>query len=111
MKKEADMTLQELSSKKDCFSTFFVGSPEDFSTDLTLATYLEALYHSESLIPDSSTQEADCAKQRSRVLNSAVKRLAKTEIKGKEHVEEYVRSQRRCYCSPSTMHVDAYSGL
>jgi hypothetical protein len=49
--KEADMTPQELSSKKDPVSTSFLGSEEDFFTDFTLATYLEAISHHEPLIP------------------------------------------------------------
>jgi site-specific recombinase XerD len=97
------MTLQEVSSEKEYFSTSFDGSGEDFFTDLTLATYLEALSHSESLIPAFEEQEAESAKHRGRMLNYAVKRLADIDFRGKEYVEEYVRCQHRSYCSPSTM--------
>jgi integrase/recombinase XerD len=101
--KEADMTPQELSSKKEHVSTSFMGSEEDFFTDLTLETYLEAISHHEPLIPPLDEKEADSAKRRSRMLDQAVKKLALMEFKGKEYVEEYVRCQHRSYCSPNTI--------
>jgi integrase/recombinase XerD len=103
------MTPQELSSEKDYFSTSFMGSEEDFFTDLTLGTYLEAISH-EPLMPASDQIEADCAKRRSRMLELAVKKLALMGFKGKEYVEEYVRCQHRSGCSPSTI-MNSQQGL
>ncbi len=97
------MTPQELPLKKDPVSTSFVSAEEDFFTDLTLGTYLEAISHHEPLIPPLDEHEADSAKRRSRMLDQAVKKLALMEFEGKEYVEEYVRCQHRSYCSPNTI--------
>lgn len=97
------MTPQELSPKKDHFSTPFMPSEEEFSTELTLKTYLEAISHREPLRPASDEIEADSARRRGRALGLAVKKLAGMEIKGKEYVEEYVRCQYRSGCSPNTI--------
>ena len=56
------MTPHELSSEKEHFATSFIGSDEDFSTDLTLETYLEAISHDESRIQSFDVREADSAK-------------------------------------------------
>ncbi len=45
------MTPQELTSEKEYCSTSLVSVEEDFSTDLTLETYLEALSSSEPHTP------------------------------------------------------------
>jgi integrase/recombinase XerD len=97
------MTPQELSSEEDRFSTSFIGLEEDFYTDLTLETYLNAISHSEPVLPAVESREETSAKHRGRALQSAVKKLAAIELKGKEHVEEYVRCQYRAYCSPNTI--------
>jgi integrase/recombinase XerD len=97
------MTRQELSSEEDRFSTSFIGLEEDFYTDLTLETYLNAISHSEPVLPAVESREETSAKHRGRALQSAVKKLAAIELKGKEHVEEYVRCQYRAYCSPNTI--------
>jgi integrase len=97
------MTPQELLSEEDRFSTSFIGLEEDFYTDLTLETYLNAISHSEPVIPAVESREENSAKHRGRALQSAVKKLAAIELKGKEHVEEYVRCQYRAYCSPNTI--------
>jgi integrase/recombinase XerC len=104
------MTPQELSSEKDHFATSFIGSDEDFSTDLTLETYLEAISHDESLIQSFDEREADSAKRRGQVVDHAVKKLAFTEFKGKQYVQEYVRSQHRSRCSPNTIR-NSYQSL
>ena len=85
------MTPQELSSEKDRFSTSFIGLEEDFYTDLTLETYLEALSHSEPVVSVLDSREETSAKRRGRALHNAVKKLTVIEFKGKEYVEEYVR--------------------
>jgi hypothetical protein len=97
------MTPQELSSEEDRFSTSFIGLEEDFYTDLTLETYLNAISRSEPVMPAVESREETSAKHRGRALQSAVKKLAAIELKGKEHVEEYVRCQYRAYCSPNTI--------
>ena len=104
------MTLQEVSSEKDYFSTSFITSEEDFSTDITPQTYLEAISHNEPLMPACDEKEADSAKRRGRVLDHAVKKLVVTDFKGKEYVEEYVRCQHRSYCSPNTIR-NSYQSL
>jgi hypothetical protein len=78
------MTPQALPLKKDPVSTSFMSSEEDFFTDLTLGTYLEAISHHESLIPPLDEHEADSAKRRSRMLDQAVKKLALMAFEGKE---------------------------
>jgi integrase/recombinase XerD len=103
LEKEADMTPQELSSEKDRFSTSFIGLKEDFYTDLTLETYLDAISDSEAVTPIVDSREETSAKHRGRALGLAVKKLAGMEVKGKEYVEEYVRCQHRCGCSPNTI--------
>jgi hypothetical protein len=65
---------------------------EDFSCDLTLESYLEAICHDESLIQSFDEREADSAKRRGQVLDHAVKKFAFAEIKGKPYVQEYMRS-------------------
>jgi len=100
---EADMTSQELISGKEYCSTSLLPVEEDFSSDLTLKTYLEALSSNESHAPALDEIEAGCAKRRSRALDLAVKKLDLIEFKGKEYVEEYVRSQHRSCCSPNTI--------
>jgi len=97
------MTPQELSPKKDHFSTPFIASEEDFSTELTLETYLEAISNHESLIAVYDEIETDSAKSRGRALGLAVKKLSVMEFEGKEYVEEYVRCQYRSGCSPNTI--------
>jgi integrase/recombinase XerD len=108
--KEADMTPQELCPEKDQFATSFIDSVEDFSTDLTLATYLEAISHDESLIQSFDEREADSAKRRGQELAYAVNKLACTEFRGKQYVQEYVRCQHRSCCSPNTIR-NSYQGL
>jgi len=83
------MTPQELSSEKDRFSTSFIGLEEDFYTDLTLETYLDAISYNEPVTPVVDSREETSAKHRGRALKNAVKKLAVMEFKGKEHVEEY----------------------
>jgi site-specific recombinase XerD len=97
------MTPPELSTEKEPFSTSFAGPEEDYWTDLTLETYLEALSHTESWIPVFDEIEAGPAKRRDRLLDRAVRKLAVTEFQGKEYVEEYVRCQYRSNCSPNTI--------
>jgi integrase/recombinase XerD len=104
------MTPQELSPEKARFATSFIGSEEDFSTDLTLESYLEAISHDESLIQSFDEREADSTKRRGQVLDHAVKKLASTEIKGKQYVKEYVRCQYRSCCSPNTIR-NSYQSL
>jgi len=97
------MTPQELSSEKERFSTSFISLEEDFYTDLTLETYLDAISHNESVTPVVDSREETSAKHRGRALKNAVKKLTVMEFKGKEYVEEYVRCQYRAYCSPNTI--------
>jgi site-specific recombinase XerD len=97
------MTPQELTSEKDYCSTSLIALEEDFSTDLTLETYLEALSENESHTPAFDAIETGSAKRRGRALDLAVRRLALMEFKGKEYVEEYVRCQHRSCCSPNTI--------
>ena len=97
------MTPPELSTEKDHFSTPFITSEEDFYTDLTLETYLEALSHNEAWTPAFDEIETGSAKRRDRLLDRAVRKLAVTEFQGKEYVEEYVRCQYRSNCSPHTI--------
>lgn len=97
------MTQQELSSEEDRFSTSFIGPEEDFYTDLTLETYLNAISHNEPVVPAVESREEASARHRGRALHSAVKKLAVIALKGKEHVEEYVRCQYRAYCSHNTI--------
>ena len=104
------MTPQELCPEKDQFATSFIVSEEDFSTDLTLESYLEAISHDESLIQSFDEREADSAKRRGQVLEHAVNKLACTEFKGKQYVQEYVRCQHRSCCSPNTIR-NSYQGL
>lgn len=97
------MTPQELSSEKEYCSTSLLAVDEDFSTDLTLETYLEALCSSEPHTPELDEREASSAGRRARALDLAVKKLALMEFKGKECLEEYVRCQHRSGCSPNTI--------
>ena len=97
------MTPQELTSEKDYCSTSLIALEEDFSTDLTLETYLEALSENESHTPAFDAIETGSAKRRGRALDLAVRKLALMEFKGKEYVEEYVRCQHRSCCSPNTI--------
>src|SRR5512136_2376689 len=97
------MTPQELTSEKEYCSTSLVPVEEDFSCDLTLETYLEALCINESHSPALDEIASGSARRRSRALDLAVKKLALMEFKGKEYVEEYVRCQHRSYCSPNTI--------
>jgi len=97
------MTQQELTSEKDCCSTSLIPLEEDFSTDLTLENYLDALSNNESHTPAFDEIEAGSAKRKGRALDLAVKKLALMEFKGKEYVEEYVRCQHRSCCSPNTI--------
>jgi integrase/recombinase XerD len=104
------MTQQGLCSEKEYFATSFIDSEEDFSTNLTLETYLEAISHDESLIQSFDEREADSAKRRGQVLDRAVRRLASTEFKGKDYVKEYVCCQHRSCCSPNTIR-NSYQSL
>ncbi len=97
------MTPQELSLEKEYCSTSLLSVEEDFSADLTLETYLEALCSSEPHTPELDEREASSARGRGRALDLAVKKLALIEFKGKECVEEYVRCQHRSGCSPNTI--------
>ena len=97
------MTPQELTSEKDYCSTSLIALEEDFSTDLTLETYLEALSENESHTPAFDAIETSSAKRRGRARDLAVRKLALMEFKGKEYVEEYVRCQHRSCCSPNTI--------
>src|SRR5512136_1095272 len=97
------MTPQELTSEKEYCSTSLVPVEEDFSCDLTLETYLEALCINESHSPALDEIASGSARRRSRALDLAVKKLALMEFKGKEYVEEYVRCQHRSCCSPNTI--------
>jgi hypothetical protein len=54
------MTPQELTSEKEYCSTSLVPVEEDFSSDLTLETYLEALSSNESQAPAPDEIEACC---------------------------------------------------
>jgi hypothetical protein len=76
------MTPQELSSEEDRFSTSFIGLEEDFYTDLTLETYLNAISRSEPVMPAVESREETSAKQRGRALQSAVKKPAAIELIG-----------------------------
>ena len=104
------MTPRELSSEKEHFATSFMESEEDFSTDLTLETYLEAISHDEPLIQSFDEREAASAKRRGQVVDHAVNKLASKEFKGKEYVQEYVRCQHRSCCSPNTIR-NSYQSL
>lgn len=104
------MTQQGLCSEKEYFATSFIDSEEDFCTNLTLETYLEAISHDESLIQSFDEREADSAKRRGQVLDRAMRRLASTEFKGKDYVKEYVRCQHRSCCSPNTIR-NSYQSL
>lgn len=104
------MTQQGLCSEKEYFATSFIDSEEDFCTNLTLETYLEAISHDESLIQSLDEREADSAKRRGQVLDRAMRRLASTEFKGKDYVKEYVRCQHRSCCSPNTIR-NSYQSL
>ena len=97
------MNPQESTSEKEFCSTSLQSFEEDFSTDLTLETYLEALSSNEPHVAALDEREAGAARLRSRALDLAVKRLALMEFKGKEYVEEYVRCQHRSCCSPNTI--------
>ncbi len=81
------MTPQELTSEKEYCSTSLVPVEEDFYSDLTLETYLEALSSNESHAPALDQMEAGSARRRSRALDLAVKKLALMEFKGKEYAE------------------------
>jgi len=97
------MTPQELISGKEYCSTSLLLVEEDFSSDLTLESYLEALSSNESHAPALDEIEAGSARRRRRALELAVKKLDLIEFKGKEYVEEYVRCQHRSCCSPNTI--------
>jgi len=97
------MTREELSSKEDRFSRSFIGLEEEFCTDLTLETYLHAISHSEPVPAVVDSREETSARHRGRAVHNALKKLALIELKGKEHVEEYMRCQYRGYCSPNTI--------
>jgi integrase/recombinase XerD len=97
------MTPQELISGKEYCSTSLLPVEEDLSSDLTLESYLEALSSNESHAPALDEIEAGSARRRRRALELAVKKLDLIEFKGKEYVEEYVRSQHRSCCSPNTI--------
>ena len=97
------MTPQKLTSEKEYCSTSIAPVEEDFCSDLTLETYLEALSNSGPHTPALDEIEAGSAKRRSRALDLAVKKLALMEFKGKEYVEEYVRCQHRSCYSPNTI--------
>jgi integrase/recombinase XerD len=92
-----------LTSEKEYCSTSVLALEEDFSSDLTLETYLEAISGNESHTPALDEIEAGSARRRGRALDLAVKKLALMEFKGKEYVEEYVRCQHRSGCSPNTI--------
>jgi hypothetical protein len=57
------MTPQELSSQKEHLSTSFVGSEEDFFTDLTLETYHETISHGDPLMPSFNGIKADSTRR------------------------------------------------
>jgi integrase/recombinase XerD len=97
------MNRQESILEKEFCSTSLQSFEEDFSTDLTLETFLEALSSNEPHVSALDEREAGAARLRSRALDLAVKRLALMEFKGKEYVEEYVRCQHRSCCSPNTI--------
>lgn len=91
------MTQEQLSAEWNPFSSGFARPEEDLSTDITLETYLSATAHSDPFISlfDDDEPQVIFPRPREKVLGSVKKRLAELEIGGKEHVEEYLRSQYR----------------
>jgi integrase/recombinase XerD len=91
------MTLEQLSPERNGFSSSFIESEEDFSSDITLETYLSATSIPDPFISifDDDEPQVIFPRPREKVLGSVKKRLAELEMGGKEHVEEYVRSQYR----------------
>jgi site-specific recombinase XerD len=117
LRKEADMTREELSPEEFSFSTINNTSkesnaPPDPATYLTLETYLDALSRLESFSPGNIEEsvKAHPPEPRRQELERVLKKLSAMELVGKEHVEEYVRHQYRCHFQPNTIR-NSYNAL
>jgi hypothetical protein len=112
------MTQDVLSTEELSFATIINTSKESVSrlesyTDLTLATYLDALTHGESL--SSSDEQLPIkapsgTESRRRVLEHCLKRLSVLELDAKGYVEEYLCHQYRSHFQSSTIR-NTYTGL
>jgi site-specific recombinase XerD len=96
--KEAEMTLQGLSSEKCCLSSAIE------TVSLDLGTFLEAIGKADPPVepPIEIDRRKVCHEERQQVLASCLKRVASLSLPGKEEVSAYLRDQNRRGLQPST---------
>jgi len=103
------MTHKELCPEDFGFSTVINTSKEiipatDYPIDLTLGTYLDGLScEAFDLSHEETGIKAPPSDPRRRMLECVLEKLLTLEIDGKDHIEEYVRYQYRCYFQPNTI--------
>jgi integrase/recombinase XerD len=105
------MTREELSQEEYRLSRIIINSEEDFnrknpSFETDLEAYYQKLFQLEP-IPTPATKETaqitTLEELRSQALNDALEKLSSLEIDGREHIEEYLRHQYRCFFQGATI--------
>ena len=105
------MTHQELSQEEYRLSRIIITTKEDFNHkhqpfETDLAAYYQKLFQLESITthaPKETAHIPTLEELRYKALNDALKKLSSLQVDGKEHIEEYLRHQYRCFFQSATI--------